>query len=186
MFLLFIFLITQINNSLIGKWEQITSENKGLKDVLEFKEDSVIFIQEFFSENFYEIENENLKIINNKNEKVIESKFYIVDDSLFLLKGNRKDKMIRISSAEKNNILKGTWTGKTDKGITTYFSFKNDKQVFYKAVIDQRKFKYKKNYESLIVFTGDNPAKINFKIKENNLILIYTDTNEKFEYKKIN
>lgn len=184
LFLLILFLY-QINSALNGKWEQITPEGKGLKDIIEFEKDSIIFIQEFFSDNLYKIEDGSLKILNDKNEKIVESEFYLSGDSLFLFKDGRKDKMIRVSTFHGNNKLAGTWAGKTEKGIKTYFSFRDDKHVIYKAVIDERKFKYKKHGETLIVFLRDKPAKINYTIEDDNLILIYTETNEKFEYKRI-
>ncbi|MEJ2613473.1 MAG: hypothetical protein P8Z35_00790 [Ignavibacteriaceae bacterium] len=188
---IFQLLLIQSDSGLIGKWEQVNPNRIGFKETMEFNDDSVTIKEEFFSKNRYEINGNDLKVIKNdpdgKKETIIESEFSVKIDSLIFSKenGKIKDKMIRISGNDKTNSLLGSWKGKTNKGVITYLSFKEDGSSFYNAVIRSEKFKYTVNSKGIILFVHNKPRIIKYYIVNNKLKIIYIDTGEEFKYQRI-
>ncbi len=168
---IFPIIVFQSNPDLTGKWEQVNQSRIGFKETMEFLNDSVTIKEEFFSRNIYEVKGNNLKVFkkdpDGKKEVIIESEFAVKKDSLFFSKenGKIKDKMIRISNNGKNS-LPGLWEGKTNKGVITYLSFKDDSSSFYDAVIRSEKFKYIINSKGMIFFVNNKPRVIKYEIKD--------------------
>ena len=181
----------QTNPGLIGKWEQVNPNRIGFKETMEFTSDSVTIKEEFFSKNKYEINGNDLKIIKNdsegKKETIIEAEFSVKKDSLIFSEenGKVKDKMIRISGNDKTNSLLGLWKGRTNKGVITYLSFKDDGSSFYDAVLRSQKFKYTVNNKGIIFFVHNKPRIIKYYIDNDKLKIIYIDTGEEFKYQRI-
>ena len=188
---IFQLLIIQSDSGFIGKWEQVNPNRIGFKETMEFSNDSVTIKEEFFSKNRYEIKGNDLQVIKNdpdgKKEIIIESEFSVKKDSLIFSKenGRIKDKMIRISGNDNTGSLLGLWKGKTNKGVITYLSFKEDGSSFYNAVIRSEKFKYTVNSKEIIFFVHNKPRIIKYNINNNKLKIIYTDTGEEFKYQKM-
>ena len=181
----------QTNAGLTGKWEQVNSNRIGFKETMEFADDSVTIKEEFFSKNEFEVKDNFLQVTKveskGKKETIIESQFYINGDTLIFSKenGKIKDKMIRISGSDKGNNLFGMWKGKTNKGVVTYLSLNKDGSSFYDAVIYSEKFKYKASRKGMIIFIHNNPRLINYEIKNDSLKIVYKDTGEEFNYRRI-
>jgi hypothetical protein len=175
----------QQQNKLIGTWEQTEVSRDGIRETLEVGRNSLTFHQEFFSKDTYTIKNDIIKILNDHNATIVQSKLIIGGDTLKLISLDKKltDKMVKISAGDKNDIG-GTWKGKTNKGVNTYFTFDKDKGVIYRAVLDIRTYKYKTSGDELIIYTPKSKRKLNYQINKNLLTLVYKDTNEKFYYKK--
>jgi hypothetical protein len=190
---LFIFQLFQLQSDpkIIGKWDQVNTSRIGFKETMEFSSDSVSIREEFFSKNKFEIIDNKLKVTkedqNGKKEIIIQSEFAVKDDSLIFSSenGKVKDKMIKISGNSDENKLYGLWKGKTNKGVTTYLSFKKDSSSFYDAVIRSEKFKYIINSKGIIFFVHNHPRIIKYKIDNDLLKIFYTDTGEEFRYRRI-
>lgn len=188
---IFQLLIIQSDSGLIGKWEQVNPNRIGFKETMEFSNDSVTIKEEFFSKNRYEIKGNDLQVIKNdpdgKKEIIIESEFSVKKDSLIFSKenGRIKDKMIRISGNDNTGSLLGLWKGRTNKGVITYLSFKEDGSSFYNAVIRSEKFRYTVNSKGIVFFVHNKPRIIKYHIYNNKLKIIYTDTGEEFKYQKM-
>ena len=188
---IFQLLLFQSNSGLTGKWEQVNSNRIGFKETMEFSSDSITIKEEFFSNNKYEVNGNDLKVIKNnpdgKKEVIIESQFLVKKDSLIFSKenGKVKDKMIRISGFDKKNSLLGLWKGRTNKGVITYLSFKEDGSSFYDAVLRSEKFKYVVNSKGIIFFVHNKPRIIKYYIDNDKLNIIYADTGEEFKYKRM-
>lgn len=189
-FSIFHLVLFQSKSDLIGKWEQVNSNRIGFKETMEFSYDSVTIKEEFFSNNRYEINGNDLKVVkrepNGKKEVIIESEFLVNHDSLIFSKenGKIKDKMIRISGNKKTNSLLGLWKGRTNKGVITYLSFKEDGSSFYDAVIRSEKFKYTINSKGIIFFIHKKPTVIKYEINDDKLNIFYVDTGEEFKYQR--
>ena len=188
---IFHLLLFQSKTDLIGKWEQVNPNRIGFKETMEFSYDSVTIKEEFFSNNKYEINGNDLKVVKNdpdgKKEVIIESEFSVKKDSLIFSKenGKIKDKMIRISGSNKTNSLLGLWKGRTNKGIITYLSFKEDGSSFYDAVLRSKKFRYTINSKGIIFFIHNKPTIIKYKIDNDKLKIFYVDTGEEFYYQRM-
>ncbi len=188
---IFQLLLFQSDSGLIGKWEQVNPNRIGFKETMEFSSDSVTIKEEFFSKNKFEINGNDLKVIKNnpdgKKEIIIESEFSVKKDSLIFSKenGKVKDKMLRISGNDQTSSLLGLWKGRTNKGIITYLSFKEDGSSFYNAVLRSEKFKYTVNSKGIIFFVHNKPRIIKYLVGNDKLTIIYTDTGEEFKYRRI-
>ena len=188
---IFQLLFFQSNSGLTGKWEQVNPNRIGFKETMEFSSDSITIKEEFFSNNKYEVNGNDLKVIKNnpdgKKEVIIESQFLVKKDSLIFSKesGKVKDKMIRISGFDKKNSLLGLWKGRTNKGVITYLSFKEDGSSFYDAILRSEKFKYVVNSKGIIFFVHNKPRIIKYYIDNDKLNIIYSDTGEEFIYKRM-
>jgi hypothetical protein len=172
-------------NKLIGNWEQTDVSKEGLRETLQVGYDSLTFHQEFFSKDNYIIKNGIIEISNDRNKVIVQSKIKIEKDTLRLISLDNKlnDKMVRLTNEGKNDIF-GTWKGKTNGGVNTYFTFDNNESVTYKAVLDIKTYKYKISGDELTIYTPDSQRKLNYQINKNLLTLVYEDTSEKFHYKK--
>jgi hypothetical protein len=188
--LIFQLILFQAAPGLLGKWEQVNPNPIGFKETMEFSPDSVTIKEEFFSNNTYEINGNNLRVTKNgqegKKEIIIESEFSVKNDSLIFSRenGKIKDRMIRISGGNKPNSLIGLWKGRTNKGVITYLSFKEDGSSFYDAVLRSEKFKYSMNSRGIIFFVRNKPRIIKYKIDNEKLKIFYTDTGEEFIYQR--
>lgn len=184
-------LIFQSDNDITGIWEQINNSRTGFREIMEFEEDSIKLNEEFFSRNNFETEKNLLRVVKTNQsggeEIIIQSYFDIKNDSLILRDENEKlqDKMIRITSGV-NNSLFGTWKGKTNKGVVTYLSLNEDSTSVYRAILRSEKFEYSFENGHIIVFAGDEPDKVKYKITNGILKMIYENTGEVFTYKRIN
>jgi hypothetical protein len=189
-FVSILFLFFQSNSNIIGKWEQINPDRIGFKETMEFTGDSLTIKEEFFSKNKFKIKNDSLKVTKSsskgKEETIIASQFEVKKDTLIFSKknGKVKDKMYRVPDNNRANNLYGLWMGRTDKGILTYLSFKEDGSSFYDAVIKSDKFKYTINKKGLVIFTSANPRFVSFKIENDQLHIFYKDTGEEFTYQR--
>lgn len=174
-------------DKIIGNWEQTEISKDGIRETLHIEHDKITFYQEFFSKDTYSIKDGVIKILNDSSEIIIQSKIKITQDTLKLISMDDKltDKMFKISGKDKNEML-GSWKGKTNKGVNTYFTFNEDKTVTYRALLDIKSYKYKTTGDELIIYTPNSERKLNYQINKNLLTLVYKDTNEKFYYKKTN
>lgn len=169
----------------MGNWTQSELTRDGIRETLQITKDSLFFHREFYSKDHYTIVNNNLSIINNRKENIVQSKINIRDDTLYLIDKTKRltDQMIKISGGSKNKIT-GTWKGKTNKGVNTYFTFNGGGNVIYRAVLDEKHYRYKASGFELVIYASGKPQKLGYQINRNLLTLVFKDTGEAFHYIK--
>ncbi len=185
LFLIFSFLYFQTQTLLVGNWKQLELTRDGIRETLQITKDSLVFHREFYSKDHYILDGDTLKIINDRKENIVLSKFNIRNDTLYLSGETSRltDIMIKISHDSKNKIS-GTWKGKTNKGVNTYFTFNEDGAVVYRALLDEKHYKYKTSGNELFIYSKGEPEKLSYQINKNLLTLTFKDTGETFRYVK--
>jgi len=185
LFIILSLLYFQAQKSLMGNWKQSELTRDGIRETLQITKDSLFFHREFYSKDHYTIINNNLSIINIRKENIVQSKINIRNDTLYLTDETNRltDRMVKISRGSNNKIA-GTWKGKTNRGINTYFTFNGDGSVIYRAVLDEKHYRYKASGFKLLIYASGKLQRLGYQINKNLLTLVFKDTGEAFHYIK--